>query len=86
MKRKRNRKPMPKLTQDEINSTFGSARGILQTHELAELLGLKVRTIYEWVARDYLEGTYQTRGKYHFFWRDRVIKKLFNGTEWQTPS
>lgn len=75
-----------KLTPEEIRSAFGSAPPMMTLEKLSEVVGLKVRTLREWIARGYLEGTFRKRGKYLLFVRDRVIAKLFNGPEWQTPS
>lgn len=70
---------MLKLTADEMKAAFESTPPVLGVEDLANLLRLKTRTIYEWVARQHLDGTYCKRGKFLFFWRDRVIAKLFNG-------
>lgn len=75
------------LTTDEIQRPFmGEWRErfppILSTRQLSELLGLSVKTIYEWSAKGRLDGAYRKRGKHSLYWRDRVLDILYNGKEW----
>ena len=75
------------LTTDEIARPFaGAAAGqfpaILSPEQLAELLGLSVKTIYEWMSKGRLDGTYHKRGKHALFWRDKVLDLILNGKEW----
>ena len=56
---------------------------ILSPLQLAEVCGLSVKTIYEWVSRGRLDGAFRKRGKHNLFWRDRVIALIFNGPEWK---
>jgi excisionase family DNA binding protein len=55
---------------------------ILAPAQLAQLLGLSVKTIYEWIAKGRLDGAFRKRGKHVLIWRDRAIDLLFNGKEW----
>lgn len=76
------------LSSDEIARPFTGELGaqfpvILSPEQLAELLGLSVKTIYEWMARGRLDGAYRKRGKHALIWRDRVLDVLYNGKEWQ---
>jgi hypothetical protein len=76
-----------KLKPDEIKAAFSGPDGerfppILSTQEVATLLRRTVKTIDDWVSKKHLDGTFRKRGKHRFFWRDRVIDKLFNGGEW----
>jgi hypothetical protein len=77
------------LTREEIERAFAGEAGerfgpILSPAKVAEFHGLSVKTIYEWMARGRLDGTYRGRGKHALFWRDRVIDAFFNGKEWST--
>lgn len=56
---------------------------ILSPRELADLLGLSVKTVYEWIARGRLDGAFRKRGKHVLIWRDRVIMQIFNGPDWR---
>jgi excisionase family DNA binding protein len=78
----------PCLSRDEIARPFQGAEGersrpILSPAGLADLLGLSVKTIYEWIARGRLDGAYRKRGKHVLIWRDRAINIVFNGNEWK---
>jgi hypothetical protein len=81
-------KELRRLSADEIKQAFASGKGseypvVLTVLELKNLLCLRsVKTIYDWVSKGYLDDTYRKRGKYLFFWRDRVINALFNSPEW----
>lgn len=50
--------------------------------ELASLLQISVKTIYEWAAKGRLDGAYRRRGKHVRIWRDRAIAIFFNGKDW----
>ena len=68
------------LTADEIARPFAGRTGasnsppILSPEQLAELLGLSVKTIYEWMSKGRLDGAYRKRGKHALFWRDRALR------------
>jgi excisionase family DNA binding protein len=75
------------LSKDEIRSAFEGAEGqfvppILSPKELSSLLGLSVKTLYEWISRGRLDGAYRKRGKHVLIWRDRAVDLLLNGKEW----
>lgn len=77
-----------RLKRDEIAQAFVEGPGasvpvILSPVQLAELLGLSVKTIYEWAAQGYLDGAFRKRGKHLLFWRDRALDRIFNGPEWK---
>jgi excisionase family DNA binding protein len=61
----------------------GQVPPILSPHGLADLLGLSVKTIYEWLSNGRLNGAYRKRGKHNLIWRDRAIHLIFNGPEWK---
>jgi excisionase family DNA binding protein len=76
------------LRPEEIARPFTGEAGkvhpvILSPQQLAELLGLSVKTVYEWIARGRLDGAFRKRGKHVLIWRDRAIDLLFNGKDWQ---
>lgn len=56
---------------------------IISPAELATLLGLSPKTIYQWLAQGRLDGAYRKRGKHILIWRDRAIEILFNGADWK---
>lgn len=73
------------LAKDEISRAFANDAGvpvILSPAKLADVLGLSVKTIYDWMSKGRLDGAYRKRGKHALLWRDRVIDILFNGPEW----
>jgi excisionase family DNA binding protein len=77
------------LTDDEIARAFTGAAAeqfpvILSPEQLAELLQLSVKTIYEWMSKGRLDGAYRKRGKHALIWRDRALDIIFNGKEWNT--
>ena len=75
------------LSRDEITRAFEGAAGerfpaILSPAGLADLLGLSVKTVYDWIARGRLDGAYRKRGKHVLIWRDRAIDILFSAKDW----
>ena len=76
-----------KLSKAEIAQAFADDSGartapILSPDQLAALLQLSVKTIYEWITKGRLDGAFRKRGKHVLIWRDRAIDILFNGKEW----
>jgi excisionase family DNA binding protein len=81
--------PKCKLTDEEIQRAFAGTAGevippVLSPNQLAQLLGLKVKTIYEWISKGRLDGTFRKRGKHVLIWRDRAVETIFAGKEWTT--
>lgn len=75
------------LTTDEIRHPFEGAWGdryppVLSVEQASDLLGISVKTLYEWRAKGRLDGTCRKRGKHLFFWRDKIIDIIFNGKDW----
>ena len=75
------------LTKQEIMQAFATCEGreipaIVGVRQLAELLGMSPKTIYEWVSKGRFDGAYRRRGKHLRFWRDRAIYRFFNGPDW----
>lgn len=76
-----------KLTTTEIQAAFdeaasGSSQPILTVAQLAKLIQVSPKTIYEWIAKGRLDGAFRRRGKHILIWRNRAIDILFNGKEW----
>ena len=76
-----------KLSPDEIRRSFMDGTGakapaILSPLKLAELIGISLKTTYQWIANGRLDGAFRKRGKHILIWRDRAIDILFNGPEW----
>jgi excisionase family DNA binding protein len=77
------------LRKEEIERAFSAELDshpgpILSPAQLAAMLGISLKTIYEWIARGRLDGTFRKRGKHIRFWRDRVVALYFNGAQWET--
>lgn len=75
------------LDNEEIARAFSGAAAerfpiILNPAQLADLIGLSIKTIYEWIAKGRLDGAFRKRGKHVLIWRDRAIDLLYNGKEW----
>lgn len=75
------------LTHDELARPFTGAMAeqfppIVSPKQFAELLGLSVKTIYEWMSMGRLDGAYRKRGKHALIWRDRALDMILNGKEW----
>jgi excisionase family DNA binding protein len=75
------------LTKAEIQRAFAGGSMaqnpvILSPTQLAKLLGLSPKTIYEWQAKGRLDGTFRKRGKHILIWRDRALDRIFNGPDW----
>lgn len=77
-----------KLSKAEILQAFADGPGaqfppILNVGQLATLLQISPKTVYEWIAKGRLDGDFRKRGKHHLVWRDRALDIIFNGPEWQ---
>ena len=76
-----------KLSPGEIQRAFTPEAGtpapaILSPSQLALILGLSAKTVYEWIAKGRLDGAFRKRGKHNLIWRDRALDIIFNGPEW----
>jgi excisionase family DNA binding protein len=76
------------ISRTELQAPFAGELGkdfpvVLSPKQLAELLGLSVKTIYGWMAVGRLDGCYTKRGKHNLIWRDKALDRIFNGPEWQ---
>lgn len=77
----------PKLTLEEISRAVSTSQGpvlppVISPRQLAKFLGLSPKTIYEWIAKGRLDGSFRKRGKHILIWRDRAIALVFNGKGW----
>ena len=77
-----------RITEEEIRRAFFDNSGgrfppVLNVRQAAELFHVLVKTIYEWSSRGYLKSCSRRRGKRLFFWRDRLIREMFEGKEWE---
>ena len=75
------------LSKAEITQAFAEGTGaqvspIITVQQLAVILQVSRKTVYEWIAKGRLDGAFRKRGKHHLIWRDRAIDILFNGPEW----
>ncbi len=75
------------VSKTEIAQAFAEGpdaqfKPILRLTELADLLQISLKTLYEWVEKGYLDGAFRKRGKHILVWRDRAIDIIFNGPEW----
>lgn len=78
-----------KLGREDIQRALSHESGatvppIISPAQLAALLGLSIKTIYEWIARGRLDGCFRKRGKHALIWRDRAIEQIFNGPDWNS--
>jgi hypothetical protein len=76
------------VTREAIAEAFAKAGGagdrpIVSRKQLAEIFGVKPKTISVWVSKGHLDGSFRKRGKYLRFWRDKALDILFNGPEWE---
>ncbi len=55
---------------------------IMSPRQVARMLGLSIATIYQWTAEERFKGACRRGGKHMFYWRDRVIERLFNSPDW----
>ena len=73
-----------KLTQSEIDQAF-QGRSLplaISPKDFAELIGVSVRTVYDWRDKGRLEGAYRKRGKHLLIHPRRAYEILFNGASW----
>ena len=73
-----------KLTDKEIASTFKDPvcaehfPPVLSVQQAAELLQVPVQTLYQWRSRELLGSCCRKVGKHLRFYRDRLLKLVFN--------
>ena len=73
-----------KLTDREITSSFADPLcaqrfpPVLTIEQAADLLQIPPQTVYQWRSRGLLGSCCRKIGKHLRFYRDRLIKKVFN--------
>ena len=73
-----------KLSDKEIGASFsdplwaGNFPPILSVDQVAELLQVPKATVYDWRSRGLLKGCCRKVGRHLRFYRDRLIKLVFN--------
>lgn len=75
-----------RITLAEFAAAFSEACGVpavLNVQQLAALLQISTKTVYEWHAKGRFGTAARKRGKHLFFWRDRALDVIFNGSEWK---
>jgi predicted DNA-binding transcriptional regulator AlpA len=75
------------VSREVIAAAFAKAgeqtdRPIVSPEELADIIGRSRKTIYGWIAKGRLDGSFRKRGKHHLIWRDKAIDLLLNGPDW----
>ena len=78
----------PNLSRTELQAPFTGDLAktypvILSPNKLADLLGLKVKTVYVWISLGRLDGCFRKRGKHCLIWRDRALAKIIDGPSWE---
>ncbi len=76
------------LSRAEIAKAFSGEAGetfppILNLTDVACLLRRPEKTVREWMNKDRFKGCFRKRGKRYSFWRDRVVDRIFNGSDWE---
>ncbi len=72
-----------KLTDAEISKGLEDLPSpIGGPKDLAELLGLSISTIYEWISKGRLDGAMRKRGKHVLIWLNKAVDLVFNGPDW----
>jgi excisionase family DNA binding protein len=76
------------LTPGDLRQAFADQGAqhpvIMSPAQFADVLGLSVKTIYDWIAQGRLDGAFRKRGKHNLIWRDRALEIIFNGPEWNS--
>lgn len=76
-----------KLSPSEIEELFPpDAKRLGGPKDLAQLLGVGVATVYEWIAKGRLDTASRKRGKRRLIHLRKAIEVLFNGPTWETKS
>jgi hypothetical protein len=74
------------VTRQEIAAAFAKGgsedRHIVSPEQLAAIIVCSRKTIYDWIAKGRLDGTFRKRGKHILIWRDKALDLLLNGPDW----
>ena len=71
-----------KLTPAEIQKSFGGLPPILDVQQVAALLRVPAKTVYDWSSRGRLDSCARRRGKRLLIVRDKLIEEVFCGKDW----
>jgi hypothetical protein len=73
------------LSLEEIHAALDRSNWpvILSPGQLAELIGRKRATVYDWIRKGRLDGCFRRRGRGILLWRDRCLKIIFSGPDWR---
>ncbi len=70
------------LTKAEIAKIAEGSPDVLSPQQAADMIGAKLKTVYDWSHQGRLSGCARKRGRRLFIFRDRFIEEIFNGREW----
>lgn len=56
---------------------------VISPKQLAEIIGVSVKTVYSWIAAGRLKGACRKRGKHVLINRSIAIERIFSGPEWR---
>jgi hypothetical protein len=59
-----------------------ASRPFVSPEELAGIIGRSRKTVYTWIEKGRLDGSFRKRGKHLLIWRDKAIDLLLNGPDW----
>jgi excisionase family DNA binding protein len=80
-------RPKP-LSESELAQAFAPLPGsqppsaVMSPAQFAALVGLSVKTVYEWLAKGRLANSSRRRGKHVLIIRDRALNELLAGKDW----
>lgn len=73
---------MPQKPKRDVTEIAKSLKPICSASELAELLHLSVKTIYDWIAAGRFEHCRRKRGKHWLIITECALFEIFNGPDW----
>ncbi len=56
---------------------------VISPQMLADLFGLSVKTIYDWVSQGRLDNCSRKRGKHWLINRDCAVEEIMSGKDWK---
>ncbi len=71
-----------KLSQSELQTTFGHLSPVLSVSQAAAALNVPIKTIYEWSSQGRLDACARRRGKRLLILRDKFFQEIFDGKDW----
>jgi predicted DNA-binding transcriptional regulator AlpA len=75
------------VSREAIAAAFAKAREqadrpFVSPKQLGQIIGVSRKTVYAWIAKGRLDGSFRKRGKHLLIWRDKAIDLVLNGPEW----